>query len=213
MLAKHCESSRMNRQTRKREKIPLRFNDRARVLAQVMNEETDQGCAVIGGQIVCNGLESLLRAFLRDDSECSRFALDSLFAGYGPLATFTGKIHMAYSIQLIPKIIRDRLDMIRKIRNHFAHSQTSASFSDAACQDVLMLLANGRTDLPNARENSNAKYLRFAYTCAVAQNATVLEFLECIIVKGGDIRSNVLRFEAEEVFEYDWKRNQSKLST
>jgi DNA-binding MltR family transcriptional regulator len=196
----------------RRERIkPLEFDERARVLAEVMNHESDQGCAVIGAQIVSNRLESLLRAFLRDDSDCNRFALDSLFVGYGPLTTFTAKIHMVYAIQLIPKIIRGRLDMIRKIRNHFAHSQVRTSFSDTACAETLLLLANGKTDPPKAREDLNV--MRFAYTCAVAQTATVLEFLESIIVKGGDIRANVLRFEEEESFEYDWKKSQSKRAT
>jgi DNA-binding MltR family transcriptional regulator len=201
----------MSKQARKRKRIqPLEFNERARVLAEVMNHESDHGCAVIGAEIVSNRLESLLRAFLRDETENKRFALDSLFVGYGPLTSFAAKIHISYSIQLIPQIIRDRLDMIRKIRNHFAHSQVRTSFSDAACADTLLLLANGKTDPPVAKEGLN--YMRFAYTCAVAQTATVLESLESIVRNGGDIRASVLRYEKEEAFEYDWKKSSSKRS-
>jgi DNA-binding MltR family transcriptional regulator len=173
-----------------------------------MNHESDHGCAVIGAEIVSNRLESLLRAFLRDDPDGNRFALATLFVGYGPLATFAAKIHVAYAIQLIPKIIGDRLDMIRKIRNHFAHSQVRSSFGDAACAETLLLLSSGRTDPPKAREEFN--FMRFAYTCAVAQTASILEALESIIANGGDIRTIVLRYEQEETFMYDWQKSHAK---
>jgi DNA-binding MltR family transcriptional regulator len=199
----------MTKKHQKRKRVePLEFNERARVLAEVMNKESDHGCAVIGAEIVSNQLESLLRAFLRDDSSSSRFGVDALFTGYGPLMSFAAKIHVAYAMQLIPTIIRDRLDMIRRIRNHFAHCQTLSSFSDAACAETLLMLANGKADAPQPRDGFN--YMRFAYTCAVAQTASILEVMKELTLKGQNIRALVLVYEQKGTFEYDWKKNCEK---
>ena len=51
---------------------------------------------------------------------------------------------MAYVMHLIPKIIKDRLELIRKLRNQFAHCQTPLDFSDSQCTEILHILANGK---------------------------------------------------------------------
>lgn len=101
--------------------------------------------------------------------------------------------------------------MIRKIRNHFAHSQVRSSFSDAACAETLLLLSSGKTDPPKAREGFN--FMRFAYTCAVAQTSTILEGLEATIAMGGDIRATVLYYEREGAFMYNWQKSLAKRAT
>jgi DNA-binding MltR family transcriptional regulator len=123
--------------------LPASFHTRAEVLADTLNSESDRGSAIIGAQIMSDRLESLLRAFFRSDAQ-SRKQIDPLFKGFGPVSTFSTRIQMAYVMYLIPRIIRDRLEMIRKIRNHFAHSPTPAKFTDAQCKETLHILATGK---------------------------------------------------------------------
>jgi hypothetical protein len=113
---------------------------------------------------------------------------------------------------LIPRVIRDRLEMIRKIRNHFAHSPTPAKFTDAQCRDTLHILATGKFRVTETaevvsnggRKNRGAVFNgRFYFICAVAQTATIIELLESLLLKHGDIREIVLHSEKTGAFEYD----------
>jgi DNA-binding MltR family transcriptional regulator len=191
--------------------IPPSFHTRAEVLADTLNSESDRGCAIIGAEITSERLESLLRAFFRSDAQ-SKKQVEPLFKGFGPLSTFSARIQMAYVMCLIPRIIRDRLEMMRKIRNHFAHSPSRATFMDEECRETLHILANGKskTTTPAApapdgdhKTRHRVSKERFQYVCAVAQTATSIEFLETLIRKQGDIRQAVLHYEKVGTFEYD----------
>ncbi|MFO1512739.1 MAG: MltR family transcriptional regulator [Verrucomicrobiota bacterium] len=191
--------------------LPASFDIRAEVLADTLNRESDRGCAIIGAEITSDRLESLLRAFLRSDAQ-SKKQVDPLFKGFGPLSTFSARIQMAYVMYLIPKIIRDRLEMMRKIRNHFAHSPAPASFTDCECRETLHILATGKfrvSDTAASGLNGDTKKRRtvpkerFYYICAVAQTATIIELLETLLRKHGDVRQIVLHYEKTGAFEYD----------
>ena len=191
--------------------LPASFHSRAEVLADTFDKESDRGCAIIGAEIASGRLESLLRSFFRSDAQ-SKKQVDTLFKGFGPLSTFSARIQMAYVMYLIPKIIRDRLEMMRKIRNHFAHSPTPASFVDTECRETLHILANGKfmvADVadfaPSGETKSRPRVSkeRFYYICAVAQTATIIELLETLLHKHGDVRQIVLHYEKTGAFEYD----------
>ena len=118
---------------------------------------------------------------------------------------------MAYVMYLIPKVIHDRLEMIRKIRNHFAHSPSPAEFTDAQSRERLHILATGKSRLAESTK-SNRHILvesrkiskeRFYYICVIAQTATVIELMESLLQKHGDIRAIVLLSEKTGAFEYD----------
>lgn len=49
----------------------------------------------------------------------------------GPLGTFSAKIAVAYAMSAIGPIFRNDLDLIRILRNGFAHSKKSIKFDDA----------------------------------------------------------------------------------
>ena len=54
------------------------------------------------------------------------------YTSNGPLSTFSAKIKAAYAMGVIPRSARDELDMIRHIRNAFAHSWEQIGFSTKA---------------------------------------------------------------------------------
>jgi DNA-binding MltR family transcriptional regulator len=78
--------------------------------------ESDRACAVLAGAFLDSLLERLLRRTIVQN------APSDLFQAQGPLATFSAKIDMAYSLGLIPKDEHGDFHGIRRIRNDFAHA-------------------------------------------------------------------------------------------
>ncbi len=87
----------------------------------------DRGLVIISTSILDHLLARLLEGFLIND----RSAIHDLLDGsYAPLGCFAARISAAYSLGLIIKDERDDLNILRKIRNEFAHKTTEASLSD-----------------------------------------------------------------------------------
>ena len=89
------------------------------------NEKNDRAIAIVGATFLDILLEHTLRAFLVDDEK----EVDKLLQPDQPLGTFSGKITMVYCLGLIYRPVRDDLNLIRRIRNEFAHN-LYASFED-----------------------------------------------------------------------------------
>jgi mannitol operon repressor len=106
-------------------------------LAQFLNElhdETDRGAAVLGAAFLEEYLQRLIKAFLVDHSKSS-----DLFDGASPpLGTLSAKIAAAFAMGLVTADERQELDLIRKIRNEFAHELEGLSFED----DLICNLCN-----------------------------------------------------------------------
>jgi hypothetical protein len=93
---------------------------RTEITARVTEEliqQSDRGTAVIGGAYVEDGITELIRAAWRDDEKVQR----DVFGHSGPLGTFNAKTKIAYVSWLIGPHTRDDLDIVRGIRNDFAH--------------------------------------------------------------------------------------------
>lgn len=90
--------------------------------------ESDRASAILSAAFLDHELGVLLRRFLRNSK-----VSDELFSGTNPLATFSSRIKLAYCLNLIDdRVFRD-LDLIRRIRNDFAHLREPKRFTD---QDV-----------------------------------------------------------------------------
>lgn len=104
------------------------FNKHLKAFIDFRNElsdESDRGCALFGSSYLEAALQNLIIDFLVGDQA----VIDSLFSGTAPLATFSAKIDMAYSLGLITSLERRDFHLVRKIRNDFAHSAEALSFS------------------------------------------------------------------------------------
>jgi DNA-binding MltR family transcriptional regulator len=55
---------------------------------------------------------------------------DQLFIGTGPLATFSAKIRLGYALGIYGRKTRHDLDVVREIRNAFAHAQKVITFEN-----------------------------------------------------------------------------------
>jgi len=85
---------------------------------------------------------------------------NTMFSGYGPLASFSSKIDMAYSFGLITKSEAEDLHIIRKIRNECAHSiDTVIDFSKSPVVDHIARLKTSGTALQGGKFNKRNDYL------------------------------------------------------
>lgn len=91
-----------------------------------LQECTHAGVAIVGAAII---EEQILRALLTKMRPLSREMDKGLFDGYGPLSSFSGKIDMAYALQIITKETYNDLTTIRRLRNKFAHSMSLLNFN------------------------------------------------------------------------------------
>lgn len=95
-------------------------------LRDILGKESDRGCVLSAAAFLDNELGKLLKSVLiQDDS-----ILKVLFEGYGPLATFSARIDLAYGLGYIAPMQRRDLHLIRKIRNIFAHRTGKVTFDD-----------------------------------------------------------------------------------
>jgi len=95
-------------------------------LRKLLGEESDRGCVLSAAAYLENELGKLLKNVLVQDEKLYK----ALFEGYGPLASFSARIDLAYGLGLIPPNERRDLHLIRKIRNTFAHRTGEVTFDD-----------------------------------------------------------------------------------
>jgi mannitol operon repressor len=91
--------------------------------------ESDRASAVLGAAYLDELLEKLIASFLIDDKK----AIDTLLSSsnpYAPLGSFSTKIIMAYCLGLIDKIQFDDLNILKRIRNLFAHGIHGLDFQN-----------------------------------------------------------------------------------
>lgn len=107
------------------------------------HNESDRGAAVLVGGFVENYLGVYLRSLVVDTK-----VADDLFQAVGPLSSFSQRIAVARAFGFITRTDYDDLNLIRRIRNHFAHHPLEANFS---AQPVAQLVT-GLSEQPSAEE-------------------------------------------------------------
>jgi DNA-binding MltR family transcriptional regulator len=97
----------------------------------LLREESDRGCALVATAWIDDSLTELVRSRFVDD----RAAADELLDGDTPLATFSAKIKLLYCMGVINKEVKNDLDIIRAIRNLFAHDRDRLGFDTPTIKD------------------------------------------------------------------------------
>ena len=98
---------------------------------RALSEESDRGCALFAAAYLDAALESLFRSSVMEGKKID----EELFEGSSPLATFSGRIRLAYYLGKISAEFRADLETIRKIRNEFAHDASLLSFETQSIAD------------------------------------------------------------------------------
>lgn len=103
-------------------------------IREELEKESDRGCALLAAAFLENELAALLDYFLVETSESFK---KQLFDFNGPLGTFSSRIKIAYALGLISRKTKDALDLIRKIRNRFAHLIDSLNFESKGIKELV----------------------------------------------------------------------------
>jgi DNA-binding MltR family transcriptional regulator len=99
---------------------------RAKSFRSALTKESDRGCALFAAAYLDKALSDLLYVSLVEDKSIEK----DLFDGSAPLGTFSARIKIAYYLGLISVSCRRDLDLVRTIRNDFAHNAEIISFED-----------------------------------------------------------------------------------
>ncbi|WP_157730103.1 MltR family transcriptional regulator [Tenacibaculum jejuense] len=117
-----------------------------------LSNESDRGVALLSISIIEKLLEDLLKKRLLNEKKI----IKDLFDGFGPLSSLSGKTKIAYSIGLIDKTIYDELNLVRSIRNKFAHSPEIIKFSD---EEIVQKCNNLKLVIKYKELNSREKFI------------------------------------------------------
>jgi hypothetical protein len=107
-----------------------KYGDRPADTAKFIKDlaaEGERAAVVLGASRADALLEELLKAAMRHHPGNS----DNLFDLDRPLGTFSARIALAFRLGLIDDACEHALQMLRKIRNDFAHSVTRASLIES----------------------------------------------------------------------------------
>ena len=126
---------------------------------RLLRKETDRGCAMIVAAHLDQKLSQLLRGCMLQNKEYED-EITNLLKDPGPLGTFSARIRLAHYLNLISPQVRRDLDIIRKIRNDFAHELRFEDFNTPSIKDRCLNLQHDLLDSQSPRD-------RFVHTANV----------------------------------------------
>jgi DNA-binding MltR family transcriptional regulator len=143
--------SQMN-DTKAEKSTPSDIKEVFRNLGQIMRE-SDQKAAV-GHAIYLGSIAAdLLKQAIEDRFvPLSRDLKDALFDGYGPLASFKGRIDVAFALAAITRKTRTEMHKLRQIRNKFAHTTDKIDFRNEEVIKLCMKLVAFDQKTGNAQD-------------------------------------------------------------
>ena len=94
----------------------------------IWRDETDRGAAVLAGSMVENALGQFLSRYC--SAHADKDTVKRLFNSTGPINSFGQRILVARAFGLIDNKRHKQLELIKDIRNHFAHHPLNAAFED-----------------------------------------------------------------------------------
>lgn len=106
------------------------------------NSESERGRVLVASSLIEEMLEEILRARLSDGETTSLL----MNGGSAPIGTFSAKAKLSRSLCLISEKEYRDIDLIRRIRNKFAHS-VRCSFQDQQITDWAMNLKVAMGDI------------------------------------------------------------------
>jgi Mannitol repressor len=127
------------------------------------HEESDRGAAILSGSFAEHALGHYLKFRIRDKK-----VADELFNAMGPLSSFSQRIAIAYAFELISSAQYKDFEIIRKIRNHFAHHPLDTTFKtediQKLCESLSMFKETSLEQYPRLGERHRMAYL---LTCGI----------------------------------------------
>jgi hypothetical protein len=155
---------------------------------QIDAEQNDRGAAILACTFVENALETAVsRRFPGVAKVFSR-----LFEDGGPLEAFDAKLLLAQALEIYGNLTASNMNVIKHVRNTFAHSSIPILFSAtevaAACNTLTLLSPNPqryREALPFSSPRE-----KFTTTCEVTGTALLNYAAGCVRVRADLVPSN-----------------------
>jgi hypothetical protein len=159
-------------------------------LANVKNQLhriTDRSLAIISAATAERALERAIIPYL---PMLDSYTFKKLISNEGPLSSFYSKIHLAFALGTIDEKNRDNLDIIRAIRNVFAHTPKTVSFSTPLiAKECRKLKLSHCTKWRSEDANE-----RFTQACQEAVTYLVSRLEATISAKAGQQQSSPSKF-------------------
>jgi DNA-binding MltR family transcriptional regulator len=109
------------------------------ILELEFKNETDRGAVILAASLFDLSLTNLLKSFLVSNPSSK----DDIFEGpNSPMGSFSSKISMSYRLGLISSKFSRDLNLIRKIRNEFAHNIQGCNFEHSGVMSRVQELIN-----------------------------------------------------------------------
>lgn len=126
---------------------------------RTLTKESDRAAALMAGAYLDELLKTLISEQLVDDANIQK----SVIGTGGAIDSFASRINLAYLLGLIPDNIRYDLDLIRRIRNEFAHTAGPMDFEKDSVRSRCFLF---KTPLSVEHLDANGRFLRASIVCA-----------------------------------------------
>src|SRR3984885_4981880 len=97
---------------------------------EVTAEKNDRGAAILLGTNVENAIQSAIVRFI--DVQAGQSG--RLFRSNAPLSSFANKITIAYALNIFGEETQTNLELIRSVRNTFAHAKVPITFETTEVQ-------------------------------------------------------------------------------
>jgi DNA-binding MltR family transcriptional regulator len=194
--------------------------DRRHKMSEILRDETERGCVLVSVAFIDESLELLLRGHFKLGQPVEKTAMSSqtreknvinpLFAASGPLSSFWSKTQLCFALNLIPEWVHHDLEVIRKIRNVFAHSYEQVSFeSQEVATPTKTLVApvlmaepsnDGEMNLDiSAYDEAKAKEMRYSskeHLCFALSASYISGYLSALLIVKGLMVENDTKEEA-----------------
>ena len=102
---------------------------------EALETDSDRGAAIVAASFVEDMLAVKIRHLMRDD-KAAHSPLNEFFRSSGPLGSFSAKIQFGFLMRLYGVKVSKELDIIKNVRNKFAHQVEHTTFKDQAIKDL-----------------------------------------------------------------------------
>jgi len=119
-----------------------------------LENESERGCVLVATAFLDHILEEVLCTHFSNKS-----AGDKLVTGFnGPLSTFSSRITAAFALGLLSESEQKQLDVVRRIRNDFAHTFANVRFSDPPLPPRVQTLPAHQVAMSSAEDPTRQRF-------------------------------------------------------
>lgn len=116
------------------------MDQRIQDFSDALKNESDRGCVLISLAIIDDTVANLIRAAMRNPNVKGKEWSQKIFEFNNALGTFSARLDLACAIGLLPDWMYNRLNLLRRFRNKFAHNTCPMSFEDSETNQQFIAL-------------------------------------------------------------------------